>query len=353
MSTPIGPKPAFCPGTYFSGKLNLMTRSQIVAGFLFISVGAIAQIPTEKWIRVTNDKADDFHPSFSPDGKYILFDSEREGHTEVYTANADGTSLRRLTPGTWASDHPQWFPDGKILFESNREGAKDIYTMMADGTNVKRLTINPGFEGGGVVSPDGKKIAYAALQPGNVWNIFTMDSTGENIIRIVDDRKDSFGHTWAPDGQHLLFTWALEGNTDIFIADSNGKFSRLTTSKSTDQIACWPRNTDRIIFQSDRDGNFELYSMKTDGSDVRRLTNAVLPDGEVAISSDGRRVAFIRGEENEADLFIMNIDGTHETQLTKNAARESVPAWSPDGKKITFVSNVTGDLEVFVIDIGK
>src|SRR5262245_39234674 len=77
-------------------------------------------VPQDKWVRLTNHTAEDFHPSYSPNGQRVLFDSNREGHHEVYTIKVDGTDLQRLTQGSIDNDHPRWSPNGsKILFESD------------------------------------------------------------------------------------------------------------------------------------------------------------------------------------------------------------------------------------------
>jgi len=94
-----------------------------------------------------------------------------------------------------------------------------------------------------------------------------------------------------------------------------------------------PAPSGRIAFDSDRDGNFEIYVMNADGTGVTRLTNGPAADGGPAWSPDGTRIAFTH---NFDDIYVMNADGTNQTNLTNSAALEAGPAWSPDGSRIAF-----------------
>src|SRR5436190_10965426 len=88
---------------------------------------------------------------WSPDGRNIVFLSDRDGTSEIYTMNADGTNPTRLTNDTALDWNPVWSPDGtEIAFQTNRDGSDEIYTMNADGTNPTRLTSNAVFD----VQPD-------------------------------------------------------------------------------------------------------------------------------------------------------------------------------------------------------
>ena len=85
------------------------------------------------------------HPSWSPDGKQIVFHSDRDGNQEIYLMNADGSNIRRLTNNPSIDRGPFWSPDGKkIGFHSDRTGDLDIYTMNVDGSNQTNLTNSPG-----------------------------------------------------------------------------------------------------------------------------------------------------------------------------------------------------------------
>ena len=130
---------------------------------------------------LTNDLHLDWDPSWSPDGKRIVFVSQRDGHfrsrfgitSEIYVIDADGMNEQRLTENPQNDWFPSWSPDGKrIVFSSQRDGhfetkfaiTHEIYVMEADGGNLQNLTNNPDADGGPAwlnspfsVSPAGKK----------------------------------------------------------------------------------------------------------------------------------------------------------------------------------------------------
>jgi Tol biopolymer transport system component len=111
------------------------------------------------------------------------------------------------------------------------------------------------------------------------------------------------------------------------------------------EAAAFPGEDGRIAFQSNRSGSWEIYTMRSDGSDVTRLTRNDVYDGQPAISSDGRRIVFVRdfssgSSENPArrygDIWIMRSDGSDQRRITDRQGR--TPAWSPDGRRWTFSS---------------
>ena len=106
---------------------------------------------------------------------------------------------------------------------------------------------------------------------------------------------------------------------------------------------------DLIAFNSDRDGDWEIFVMNADGTDVRQLTNND-DDGSPAWSPDGERIAFISTRDGDYEIFVMNADGTEVRQLTDNDDGDYQPSWSPDGERIAFASNRNGDWEIFVMN---
>jgi dipeptidyl aminopeptidase/acylaminoacyl peptidase len=227
--------------------------------------------------RLTNNPAIDRDAAFSPDGRRIAFVSDRDGNSEVYVMNADGSNQTRLTNNSADDFQPAFSPDGKqIAFMSNRgvQGDMEIYLMNADGTNETRLTNNTSFEGQPTFSPDGKQIAFVSDRDAGNFDIYTMDTSGSNVSRLTTSLASESRPNYSPDGS-------------------------------------------RIVFRTDRDGNGEIYVMKADGTGETRLTNDPAFDGEPAFSPDGQRIAFRSQRVNDkADIYVMNADGSAQTNLT-------------------------------------
>lgn len=93
-------------------------------------------------VQITKDAGGNFNPCWSPDGKKIIFNSNRDGNNEIYTMDADGSNVRRLTNNSSADYDPNWGPDGRIAFVSERGGSPDIFVMNPDGSGQKQITNN-------------------------------------------------------------------------------------------------------------------------------------------------------------------------------------------------------------------
>ncbi|MBA2705181.1 MAG: PD40 domain-containing protein [Blastocatellia bacterium] len=106
----------------------------------------------------------------------------------------------------------------------------------------------------------------------------------------------------------------------------------------------------KIAFASDRDGNFEIYSMDADGGGQTRLTETPAEDYGPAWSPDGTRLAFVSTRDGNAEIYVMNADGTGQTRLTNNTASDLTPVWKPDGSQIGFVSNRDGNDEIYLMN---
>jgi len=106
----------------------------------------------------------------------------------------------------------------------------------------------------------------------------------------------------------------------------------------------------RIAFNSNRDGNWEIYVMNGDGTGQTRLTNNPAEDFSPAWSPDGLRIAFSSKRDGNPEIYIMNADGTGQTRLTNSPANDVHPTWSPDGTRIAFETDRDGNSEIYVMN---
>ncbi len=105
----------------------------------------------------------------------------------------------------------------------------------------------------------------------------------------------------------------------------------------------------RIAFDSDRDGDRDIYVMQADGTGLVQLTDHPGDDGWPAWSPDGRRIAFGSDRDGDWDIYVMQADGTGLVQLTDHPGDDWWPAWSPDGRRIAFGSDRDGDRDIYVM----
>ena len=256
--------------------------------------------------RLTNHPDRDFSPSWSPDGKRIAFVSNRDGHVnirgrltyEIYVMDANGENQQNLTNDPHDDSDPSWSPDGKrIVFSSDRDNDRDhnieIYVMDNDGENQERLTNNLTEDQYPSWSPDGKRIAFSARRDGHFENelaitheIYVIDADGGNEQRLTENRKNDWNLSWSPDGKRIAFMSDRKGdvvNWDIYVIDADGgNEQRLTENRVYDGSPSWSPDGKRIAFSSNRDGNGEIYVMGANGGNQRRLTKHGGHDGAPA-----------------------------------------------------------------------
>ena len=114
----------------------------------------------------------------------------------------------------------------------------------------------------------------------------------------------------------------------------------------------WPSisgDGSKIAFESNVDGDLEIFVINSDGTNLTKLTNNTASDGVPSISGDGGKIAFKSNVESGLEIYVINSDGTGLTQLTFNNASDWFPSISGDGSKIAFQSDVDGDWEIFVV----
>ena len=162
----------------------------------------------------------------------------------------------------------------------------DIYTMDADGSNVERLTEHPERDQRGAFSPDGKTVAFVSQRDGDVA-VWLIDADGANPRKLVKGREPSF----SPDGRRVVFTSsAFHDNDEIYLIDLDGSNRvRLTDNRRKfDWFAAWSPMGDRLAYNSEAFGGQELMVMRTDG---RRRPGSPLPRRPTSRSRRGRPTA--------------------------------------------------------------
>lgn len=279
---------------------------------------------------------------------------------EIYVMNPDAMDVRRLTHNTAGDGFAALSPDGKkIVFNSNRRRLEsepantvDLFVMAADGTEEAYVIrgSSPAW------SPDGKSIAFHASASGTALPIktdpgaatFDSDIFTANVDDILEHgagRKNLTNSPeaieddpdWSPDGQRIVFTShdvtdnhlnSITAEIYVINADGTGGLARLTNNVEEERAPSWSPDGSRIVFMCRRGGpDFELCVMNADGSGQIQLTDNTVLDATATWSPDGSQIVFHRPVAGRFQLWLINADGTGQTQLTNTAGLNLFANW--------------------------
>lgn len=198
--------------------------------------------PWEGRVTTLDAQGTNWAPNFSADGKKLAFSSTlTAGNSEIYTADADGKNIKRLTINNAADTAPCWSPTSRqMAFTSDRSGTPQIYTMDAEGSNVRRVSFGGTYHDAPAWSPDGDRIAYVS-RVDQIFDIYILNLSSQQIIKLTESYARNESPTWSPDGRHVIFTSTRSGTIQIYSMDYDGKNVRKLTSQGENKLPDWSR----------------------------------------------------------------------------------------------------------------
>ncbi len=249
--------------------------------------------------RISNGEGRTTCSYYFKDGKRVLYASTFQGKKEcpppadytkgyvwaiypdydIYTAKNNGKDIKKLTDSPGYDAEATVSPDGKkIIFTSERDGDLELYSMDADGKNIKRLTNELGYDGGAFYSPDSQKIVYRGSHPTapadikkyqellaqhlivpTTFEIWTMDADGGNKKQVTNLNAASFAPFYTPDGKRIIFctnyfaTDKTKRNFDLAVINVDGtNLQRVTFNESFDGFPMFSPDGKKLVFASNR-----------------------------------------------------------------------------------------------------
>lgn len=337
-----------------------------------------------------------FNPSFSPDGKTIAFDASWVGSHRIWIADAQGHNAQQISSDTSevvAHVRPRWSPDGSqlvfqniertkfnirvidlaqrkltwvtndlfnnvnpvwsrsgkfIYFSSDRGGGYNVWRIQVGGdgaaANVpQQLTTGAGLDVELAVSPDGTRLGLAILkQNADLWKLpvspVSGKPTGPAQEVITTTREDSRG-SWSPDGAMIAFNSDREGEMNLWLYSlADGSTRQLTRNAGGDFQPTWSPDGKTIVFFSSRSGDADIWTVDVQTGNLVRLTTGNSIDINPFYSPDGRYIAYQSDSTGRPEVWVMNSDGTGARQLTRVGVRGHFVRWNKSGSAVVFRS---------------
>ena len=245
-------------------------------------------------------------PQYSPDGRYIVFTSNRSGNTEIWRCNSDGTNPVQLTsfegpsPGT-----ARWSPDGQsISFDCAAEGNENIYVINSSGGKPHQITANKSYDAISSWSRDGKWIYFASTRTG-VYQLWKIPSQGGKAIQVT--KNGGYGGFESYDGKYLYFNW----NSKIFKVSVNGGEEEPVNDKILNDLnwGGWALTGKGIYFakiDSKGLGHISYYDFDTKkAKPIFVTTKPIWPySTKIDISPDGHSLLFVEVDQYSSNIIL-------------------------------------------------
>ncbi|MBK9925656.1 MAG: PD40 domain-containing protein [Anaerolineales bacterium] len=260
-----------------------------------------------------------------------------QASNQICIMNADGTGFRRLTTDNNRQHfYPSLSPDGRSVLYSGffEKNNYEIYELtIADGA-LKRLTNIFTIETAPEFSPDGERIIFARENPSTQrFQLIMMSSNGKEEDNVPN--VTGWDPTWSPDGSQILFASDKRGPVQLFKVNPNGKGLKVITDLPAIRgRSDWSADGRSIVTYSGPAWNRELYIMSADGTNSHQLTPSGGNSQGPSFSPDGKWVVFTSyfdnyGDDNGCEIYVIRVDGTDLRRLTNNDYCDYQPRWGP------------------------
>jgi len=340
----------------------------------FLAVDASWAGPRRIWIvdaqgynpqQITSDSSeavDHLEPSWSPDGKNIVFQNVERTKFSIKVVNALTRAVTALTDGRFQDLNPVWSHSGKhIYFSSYRGGGLNIWRMEVSGNGgplgaPQQVTVGSGQDLQLAMSPSGGQLAFAILrQNADLWRLPVSPQTGlatGNPEQVVASTREDSRGAWSPDGTQIAFNSDRNGEMNLYVHslvdDSN---RQVTRGPGGDFQPQWSPDGKRLVFFASRAGNADIWGVDVATGALTQLTTDRALDINPFFSPDGSYIAFQSDRSGRLEVWVMKSDGSEQRQLSKIGVSGHFLRWSRDGATVTFRCPCAGKPETYQVPL--
>ncbi|ETR73942.1 MAG: hypothetical protein OMM_00580 [Candidatus Magnetoglobus multicellularis str. Araruama] len=275
-------------------------------------------------------------PSWSYDGSQIAFMSERSTNQDIWVINSDdyaelNNSIIQITTHSANDHHPAFSTtDNRIAFVSDRNDNEHIYVVRSDGTGLLQLTFADTDDSHPSWSPDSSQIVFS--RNNEIW-VINADGSNETQITF-ESVEENLDPVWSPSGQRIAFTKSLYSD-EVSVINSDGTDLAILTDSGRDFLPTWSKQTNQIIFVTNRDNSSAIHIMNINGSnDVLYLDNQQWWDTEPDQSPVDEKLAFQSTRNGSWNIWIKN-------NLEISELSSDTRLFSPNGDNINDSVSIT------------
>ncbi|MCL5985388.1 MAG: thermonuclease family protein [Actinobacteria bacterium] len=329
---------------------NLMINAELIkTGFVRFELGP----PNIKYMAFLSQAQEEARTAKVGIWSIEVAEETTQTTQETQTTETIGETAASTETQVTESTIAEEFRIKKIIFASDMDGDSDIYSMNLDGSELVNLTNNTVEDLYPAASPDGSKIAYTSAESGN-WDIWIMNSDGSQKDRLTSHGQNDAYPTWSYDMQYLFFESDRDGDWEIYRIRTDGSEEKRITynPKINDWHPSAHPSEQMVVYES---GANDTYKMDFDGNNITKISLEKgwkrVPD----ISPDGGLIVFVsyiggHGDNNRA-ISIMNFDGSGTRLLyDREGYKDAHPAFSPDEKLIVFESGKSDSDDIILMN---